>query len=171
MIQRRDLQRVSRSRSLWGLAAASLLAGLIGCGGGNDDNNNTSTNGTATGTATATGGDVATINIPNAPGTLSFSFLTGAGRAPGDRTLTVRRIAATDANGVVETRLQGERRLVLNRYSSQILDLNVPTLGRPSREFTNLQLDALQFETQDTNDLNGLITYTYSPVVNLPVDL
>lgn len=180
MIQRRDLLRVPQGKTsqgqthrgrLWGsLATVGLLAGLIGCGGGGDDGNNgTSTSGTAT--ATTTGGDIATINLPNTPGTLDFTFLTGAGRAAGDRTAVVRRINASDANGTVETRLSGERRLVLNRYSSQILDLSVPTLNLTSREFTNIQFDVLRYEEESLNDDGTTSTATYSSVANIPVDL
>ncbi len=175
MIQRRDHLRATRhrfahSKSLWSLAPVGLFVGLIGCGGGGGDNNNNGTGTTNTATGT-TGRQVATVNLGNTPGKVDFTFLTGAGRAAGDRTAVVRRVALTDLNGTVETRLEGERRLVLNRYSSQILDLNIPMLGRSSRQFTNLQFDVLRFETQDIDDQGQLQTTTFDTVVNLPVDL
>ncbi|MER3496339.1 MAG: hypothetical protein C4320_05780 [Armatimonadota bacterium] len=152
-----------------GFAAGALLLVLFGCGGSGGGSKQTTSGTTGTtGTSGTTGDSVSTavLNYPNVPGQAAITFLTGAGREANDRTAVVRRIALDDTNGTEETRLQGERRIVLNRYSSQILPLNVTSFGS-SRLFTTFEFDVLRFEVQDVNGNPK----TYASVSNLPVVL
>jgi hypothetical protein len=81
------------------------------------------------------------------PGQVSFSFLTGAGRAPGDMTAVIRRAVLRDDFGEVETILNPERSLLLNGYTHQILNLDVPTLN--SRFFQNYLLEVKQIRVDN----------------------
>ena len=175
MTQRSDIKTTGsrkESRKGRGLVTATVLGGLllgmIGCGGGGGGPRTTGT-GTATGTTGTTSGR-AEVNLPDVPGQVAVTFLTGAGRAAGDRTAVVRRIGLTDTAGIVESRLQGERNVVLNRYSSQILPLNVPTLGATSRLFTSFEFDVLRFLVEDAAAV-GTTTQTFNSVVNLPAQI
>ncbi len=159
-----------RSTTAWGLAAGALFVALVGCGGGGGGSNTTNGGTTAGGTTAGTGATtVAQVNLANVPGKVDVTFLTGAGRAVGDRTAVVRRIQLQDANGVVEPPF-AEKRLVLNRYSSQILDLNVPNVGT-SRLFTNFQFDVLRYESEDDNGAGGTTITPYTSVGNLPANI
>jgi hypothetical protein len=78
---------------------------------------------------------------------VSFSYLTGAGRAPGDITAVIRRAALSDQFGEVQTTLSPERTLLLNGYTHQIIDLPVPTTN--SRFFTQYTLEVKELRVDN----------------------
>src|SRR5687767_9732626 len=90
----------------WALAAASIF--VVGCGGGGGGGGNN---------VPPPNNDGSFVKLPLNPGQVSFSYLTGAGRAPGDMTAIIRRAVLRDEFGEVETTLQAERSLLLNGYT------------------------------------------------------
>jgi hypothetical protein len=110
------------------LVAASFV--VVGCGGGG---------GGGGGSTPPPSDNGSFVKLPNNPGEVNFSFLTGAGRAPGDMTAIVRRIVLSDDFGQVETLLNPELSLQLNGYTHQIGRLVVPTSS--SRFFQNFTLE------------------------------
>ena len=77
------------------LVAASFV--VVGCGGGGGGGNG----GGGGGVPPPSGGSF--VKLPLNPGQVAFSYLTGAGRAPGDMTAIVRRAVLADEFGEVET--------------------------------------------------------------------
>src|SRR5689334_7956461 len=100
----------------WALAAASFV--VVGCGGGGGGGG-----GGTTPPPTDTG---SFVKLPLNPGQVSFHFLTGAARSPGDMTAIIRRVVLADSFGEVETALTAEKALGLNQYTHQIINLDVP---------------------------------------------
>lgn len=147
-------------------AVCALAAALFGCGG----NAISGTGGTTGGVVTTTGGgafgaDVATVNLPDAPGLLQYSFLTGAGRAGGFESATVRNLAVTGNNGAESSGLS-ERRLTLTSYQSQMLPTNIPGNGLQSRLFSNVQLNFTNYTFND-----GTASTDFTDVDGAPVDV
>ena len=120
------------------LVAASFV--VIGCGGGGGGGNNG-------------GGGVpppdtgSFVKLPANPGQVAISYLTGAGRAPGDMTAIIRRAGLRDDFGEVETILSPERSLLLNGYTHQIINLDVPTTS--SRFFTSFLLEVKEIRVDN----------------------
>ncbi|HJP83442.1 MAG TPA: hypothetical protein VJ835_08045 [Fimbriimonadaceae bacterium] len=121
----------------WALAAASFV--VVGCGGGGG--------GGGGGTVPPPPTDGSFVKLPNNPGQVAFSYLTGAGRAPGDMTAIIRRAVLTDNFGSVETILNPERSLLLNGYTHQIINLSVPTTS--SRFFTTYTLEVKELRVDN----------------------
>lgn len=119
------------------LVAASFV--VAGCGGGGGGNGGGGTPPPPT--------EGSFVKLPNVPGQVSFSYITGAGRAPGDMTAVISRTALTDGFGNVETILNPERFLLLNGYTHQIIDLPTPTTS--SRFFDSYTLEVRQIRVDN----------------------
>jgi len=122
------------------LAAAAAVA-VIGCSGSGGSSGNGGGNGGNTGESTAF------VTIPNVPGQLQNVYLTGQGRAEGDEVAVIRRVTVDDTAGVTQTLLNPFRRLQLNGYTQQMIQLNVPTsISRPFDHY-NLEVQELDVDT------------------------
>lgn len=121
------------------LVAASFV--VVGCGGGGGGGNG----GGGGGVPPPSGGSF--VKLPLNPGQVAFSYLTGAGRAPGDMTAIVRRAVLADEFGEVETILNPERSLLLNGYTHQIINLSVPTTS--SRFFKTFLLEVKELRVDN----------------------
>lgn len=135
----------------WAFALAFALVVLAGCSGG----------GGSSSSGGGTGGNPndssAFITIPNTPGQLQNVYLTGQGRAAGDLTAVIRRVAVDDGTGFpVETLLNPFRLLLLNGYTQQIIPLNIPTVS--SRLFTEYTVEIQELREDD--GVGGYTSYT-----------
>jgi hypothetical protein len=148
-------------------AVFALAVALFGCAGNTVSGNSGGvTGGTATGGST--GGfasEVASVNLPDTPGLLQYAFLTGAGRAGGYEAATVRNLVVTDGAGSESSGIN-ERRLTLTSYQSQMLSTNVPSNGAASRLFDTVQLNFVNYTSND-----GTTSQEFSNVSGAPVNL
>jgi hypothetical protein len=126
----------------WSFALAAVAAGaLIGCSGSGGSSGNGGGNGGNTGDSNAF------VTIPNVPGQLQNVYLTGQGRVEGDEIAVIRRVTVDDTAGVIQTLLNPFRRLQLNGYTQQMIQLNVPsTISRPYDHY-NLEVNELDVDT------------------------
>lgn len=136
--------------SKWAFALAAGIVVAVGCSGGGGGG------GTTGGTGGNTGESNAFVTIPNIHGQLQNVYLTGQGRAVDDLIAIMHRVAVDDGVGAeVATTLEPDRRLQLNGYTHQMIQLDIPTTV--SRQFNtyNLEVQELQLDTG-----NGFETFT-----------
>jgi hypothetical protein len=129
----------------WAFLTVAAAIVVIGCAGGGDSG--TDGGGTNNGGTT---GSALRVNIPTPsghvlpPGRFELGILTGQGRAIGDLTLVMTRLALTDEYGEVQTVLASPTYASLNSYSFQILPLTIPFTDQNSRLFENYTFDPLE---------------------------
>lgn len=139
----------------WAFALAAGLVLIVGCsgsGGGNGGGGNGGNGGN--------GESTAQVNLPNVPGVLEHIFLTGQGRAQGDLSAVVNKVAVEDQFGYFPKLVSPPLALQLNGYTHNIATQDVLTTN--SREFDVYDLNVLQL-LQDNGD--GSST-TYGDGVN-----
>lgn len=136
--------------------------GGVGCSGGGGSNGG----GGSTGTP---GESTAFVTIPNVPGLLQNVYLTGQGRAQGDLVAIMRRVAVDDGSGTVQTLLNPYRRLLLNGYTQQMIQLNVPSTVSRVFDHYNLEIQELDMDNGD-GTFSAVGTGTNQPFVDQRFD-
>lgn len=126
------------------VAAVVLGIGGFGCSGGGGGT--TATGGT---TGANPGDSTAFVTIQNVPGQLQNVYLTGQGRALGDLIAVIRRVSADDSNGLVATVLNPFRRLQLNGFTQQTINLNIPVSTTRVFDHYNLEIQELDLDNGD----------------------
>jgi len=126
-------------------AAASIL--IIGCGGGGGGNNGSSGGSGGNGNGGSGGGPV--VNLGSAPGYVSFQYLSGAGRAPGDMTVVIKNLQLQSPNTgqIFETVISPELDVQLNGYTLNSQRLAIPgVVNSVTFDQYLLELDSLKIE-------------------------
>jgi len=141
----------------WALALATASIVAAGCGGGG---------GKGGGSTTPPTGDGSYVKLQLVPGTVNFSFLTGAGRDIGDVTAVIKRAVLTDEFGQSETVLPPALTLQLNGFTHQILPLDVQTTS--SRFFTSYTFEVQELRVDNgTTSPDVFSTGTDQPLVSV----
>jgi hypothetical protein len=129
----------------WAIALAAGLIVAVGCSGSGG-----SSGGSGSGTGGSTTDSSAFVTLPTTYGVLENVYLTGQGRASGDLTAIIRRVAQDDTTGGhVETTLQQAIQLQLNAYTQNTINLNVPTVTSRVFDHYNLEIQQLRVDNGD----------------------
>lgn len=140
----------------WALALAATAVVVIGCGGGGGSNGG----GGNGGNGGNGGGGGPSVNLGTGPGVLTFEFLTGAGRVAGDMSAVINHVSMTDPNTaqIYETVVNPERDLLLNGYTINTVNLNIPGINT-ALLFDQFPLEIAAMKVQNaqggTNTING----------------
>lgn len=142
------------------LSAAAAGIAVIGCGGGGKTTPPVTTGGGIPSTSV-------TVNINENFGAIATTFLTGAGRAPGDIQVFVDRLVFEDQFGFAQNLTVGKTYNV-NSYSSDIVRVPVPFANVPasSRLFEQFTLDFQGVRRE--NNAGGFVDLTIPEPLTVP---
>lgn len=148
----------------WSVGVVGIAAVLFGCTGNTVIGGGGPGGGSAGGSAGGGGVFplVASVNLPDTPGSLQYVFLSGAGRAGDTETAVLRNLLVQDQLSAESSGLI-EKTVTLTSYQSQILAANISLKGQQSRQFNNFILNATQYTSTDASG-----TQSFNSIINIP---